>query len=72
MEENGGKLWNTIKLEQKMNGKLGKTKENWGNHRENEEIAGRKLWKNRRNAGKGLKKRYEMEAQCKAFKQLGA
>ena len=29
---------------------------------ENEEIAGRKLWKNRRNAGKGLKKRHEMEA----------
>ena len=34
---------------------------NRGNRCENEEIAGRKLWKNRRDAGKGLKKRHEME-----------
>ena len=59
MEDNYEK---TIKLEKSMNGKLGKTKENWGNCWENEEIAGRKLWKNRRNAGTGLKKRHEMEA----------
>jgi len=30
-----------------MNGKLRKTKENWGNRWENEEIAARKLLKNR-------------------------
>ena len=44
-----------------MHGKFGKTRGNRGNRWENEEIAGRKLWKNRRNTGKGLKKRYEME-----------
>jgi hypothetical protein len=48
MEENGGNVEKTINLEEKMNGKLGKTKENWGNRWENEEIAGRKLLKNRR------------------------
>ena len=65
MEENGGKwrkiVKKTIKLEEKMNGKLGKTKEI-------EEIVGKmrkftgKILKNRRNAGKGLKKMHEMEA----------
>ena len=63
MEENCEK---PIKLEEKMNGKLGKTARknqgNRGNRWENEEIAGRKLLKNRRNAEKGFKKRHEMEA----------
>ena len=58
MEENVEK---TMQTEEKMNGKLGETKENWGNCWENEEIAGRTFWKNRRKAGKGLKKRHEME-----------
>jgi hypothetical protein len=48
--ENGGKNWQAWK-----------NQGNRGNRWENEEIAGRKLWKNRRNAGKGLKKRHEME-----------
>ena len=39
-----------------------KNQGNRGNRWENEEIAGRKLWKNRRSAEKGLKKRHEMEA----------
>jgi hypothetical protein len=50
----------TLKLEEKINGKLGKTawknQGNRGNRWENEEIAGSKLWKNRGNVGKGLKK----------------
>ena len=48
----------TLNWKKKMNGKLGKTKEI-------EETVGkmkRKLWKNRGNAGKGLKKKHEMEA----------
>ena len=35
---------------------------NQGNRWENEEIAGRNLWKNRRNGGKGLKESHAMEA----------
>jgi len=45
-----------------MHGKFGKTRGNRGNRWENEEITGRKLWKNRGNTGKGLKKRHEIEA----------
>ena len=55
-----------IKLEEKMNGKLGKTKEI-------EETVGkmkRKLWKNRGNAGKGSKKNMKWR-QGKALKKLG-
>ena len=43
MEENIAK---TMSMEEKMNGKLGKPKENQGNRWENEEIAGRKPSKN--------------------------
>ena len=59
MEENCEK---NIKLEGKNEWQAWKNQGNRGNRWENEEIAGRKLWKNRRNAGKGLKKRHEMEA----------
>ena len=53
----------TSKLEENMNGKLGKTKEI-------EETAGKKFWKNRRNTGKGLKKGMKWR-QGKALKKLG-
>jgi len=55
-----------MKMEEKMNGKLGKTKENRGNRWENEEIAGRKLWKT---VGK-LRKRFEKKMKWKKGKAL--
>ena len=58
MEENCGKKHET---EGKNEWQAWKNQGNRGNRWENEEFAGRKLWKNRRNAGKGLKKRHEME-----------
>ena len=50
-----------MKLAEKKKWQAWKNQGHRGNRWENEEIAGRKLWKNRRNAGKGLKKRHEME-----------
>ena len=44
-----------------MNGKLGKTKEIEEIVGKMRKFTGRKILKNRRNAGKGLKKRHEME-----------
>ena len=57
-----------IKLKEKMNGKLGKTKDFEENVGKMRKVQEGNSGKNRRNARKGLKKRHDMEARQKLWK----